>query len=374
MANQFLDLAGLSHYDGKLKQVVAGEINLEGRTITLKSVSGAVLGTITIPQTVYELANASQNGLMSSAHFTKLEGIAEGATKVEESSTNGKLKINGQEVDVYVHPTSAALEAGLYKITVDETGHVKIGTAVKKSDITDLGIPAQDTTYQPATESVDGLMAAADKKKLDGISDDANKTEASLINGQIKVDGQEVKVYTHETFTAKESGLYKITVNTEGHVSAATPVVKTDITGLGIPAQDTTYAKASADLDGLMSKEHYTKLEGVAAGAQVNVIEKVSVDGSALPINSRGVNIDLSAYAKKTDITNVYKFKGSVDSFDALPKEGQTTGDVYDVKAAHGDNPAGTNYAWDGKQWDALGGTFAISAISTSEIDKLFAA
>lgn len=374
MANQFLDLAGLSHYDGKLKQVVAGEINLEGRTITLKSVSGAVLGTITIPQTVYELASASQNGLMSSAHFTKLEGIAEGATKVEESSTNGKLKINGQEVDVYVHPTSAALEAGLYKITVDETGHVKIGTAVKKSDITDLGIPAQDTTYQPATESVDGLMAAADKKKLDGISDDANKTEASLINGQIKVDGQEVKVYTHETFTAKESGLYKITVNTEGHVSAATPVVKTDITGLGIPAQDTTYAKASADLDGLMSKEHYTKLEGVAAGAQVNVIEKVSVDGSALPINSKGVNIDLSAYAKKTDITNVYKFKGSVDSFDALPKEGQTTGDVYDVKAAHGDNPAGTNYAWDGKQWDALGGTFAISAISTSEIDKLFAA
>ena len=35
---------------------------------------------------------------------------------------------------------------------------------------------------------------------------------------------------------AKASGLYKITTNAEGHVTAATAVVKADITGLGIPA------------------------------------------------------------------------------------------------------------------------------------------
>ena len=39
------------------------------------------------------------------------------------------------------------------------------------------------------------------------------------------------------------------------------------------------------------------------------MIEKVSVNGSALPINSKGVNVDLTPYALKTDITNVYKFK-----------------------------------------------------------------
>ena len=48
-------------------------------------------------------------------------------------------------------------------------------------------------------------------------------------------------VYTHPTYTAKSSGLYKITVDGTGHISAATAVTKTDITGLGIPAQDTTY-------------------------------------------------------------------------------------------------------------------------------------
>ena len=54
--------------------------------------------------------------------------------------------------------------------------------------------------------------------------------------------------YTHATAkgSAFASGLYKITTNAQGHVTAATAVTKADITGLGIPAQDTntntTYA------------------------------------------------------------------------------------------------------------------------------------
>lgn len=58
--------------------------------------------------------------------------------------------------------------------------------------------------------------------------------------------------YVHPTFTAKESGLYKVTVNNEGHVTAAQPVVKTDITALGIPSQDTTYGAATASKIGLV--------------------------------------------------------------------------------------------------------------------------
>lgn len=54
---------------------------------------------------------------------------------------------------------------------------------------------------------------------------------------------------------AKTSGLYKITTNSEGHVTAATAVTKADITGLGIPAQDTIYTlpAASASLGGVKS-------------------------------------------------------------------------------------------------------------------------
>ena len=96
----------------------------------------------------------------TTAEKTKLGGIAEGANK-------------------YVHPTHTAAAAGLYKVTVDALGHVTATTKVVKSDITGLGIPAQDTTYAEATTAKAGLMPAADKTKLDGmvIATDAEVTE-----------------------------------------------------------------------------------------------------------------------------------------------------------------------------------------------------
>ena len=114
------------------------------------------------------VATQSTNGLMSAADKTKLDGIAENANN-------------------YTHPGYTAQASGLYKVTVDSTGHVSAAAAVDKSDITALGVPAQDTTY------------------------------------------------THPSYTARASGLYKVTVDSTGHVSAATAVTKSDITALGIP-------------------------------------------------------------------------------------------------------------------------------------------
>ena len=60
---------------------------------------------------------------------------------------------------IYTHPGYTAKSSGLYKITVDGTGHVSATTAVTKSDITALGIPGQDTntTYSTGTSSTPGL-------------------------------------------------------------------------------------------------------------------------------------------------------------------------------------------------------------------------
>jgi len=154
-----------------------------------------------------DVATQSTNGLMSAADKTKLDGIAENANN-------------------YTHPGYTARASGLYKVTVDGTGHVSAATAVAKSDITALGIPESDTTYSAATTSAEGLMSAADKTKLDGVTAGANK-------------------YTHPSYTARASGLYKVTVDSTGHVSAAAAVDKSDITALGVPAQDTTYTHPS---------------------------------------------------------------------------------------------------------------------------------
>ena len=61
----------------------------------------------------------------------------------------------------------------------------------------------------------------------------------------------------------------------------------------------------------------------------------------------------------KTEIDNkvssVYKYKGSVATYAALPSTGQVVGDVYNVEEN------GANYAWDGTTWDKLGETIDLS-------------
>ena len=82
--------------------------------------------------------------------------------------------------------------------------------------------------------------------------------------------------YTHPSYTEQTSGLYKVTVDATGHVSAVEAVTKEDITGLGIPAQDTTYTAATAEADGLMPKEDKAKLDGMDVATTEEVTEMLN--------------------------------------------------------------------------------------------------
>ena len=68
--------------------------------------------------------------------------------------------------------------------------------------------------------------------------------------------------YTHPSYTVKSSGLYKITVDATGHVSATTTVAKADITSLGIPSTNTTYSVATTSVAGLIKSTASTVTDG----------------------------------------------------------------------------------------------------------------
>lgn len=102
----------------------------------------------------------------------------EGKSLSSNDYTNAeKEKLSGIEDNAnnYVHPTYTAKTSGFYKFAEDATGHVSDTTPVTKADITALGIPESDTTYDAASTTSDGLMTAKDKAKLDGIAEGANK-------------------------------------------------------------------------------------------------------------------------------------------------------------------------------------------------------
>lgn len=111
-----------------------------------------------------------------------MESISAGATKVEASETNGNIKIDGEETTVYTHPTTTAVAAGFKKVGNDDKGHVVLGADVTKQDIVGLGIPAQDTTYQPATTEANGLMSKEDKTKLDGMEVALDTEVTAMLN------------------------------------------------------------------------------------------------------------------------------------------------------------------------------------------------
>lgn len=97
-------------------------------------------------------------------------------------------------------------------------------------------------------------------------------------------------------------------------------------------------AAASSSTAGLMSAADKTKLDGFQAATN---------------------------YALKSDITSVYKYKGSVENEAALPDSDQTVGDVYDVK------DTGMNYAWNGTAWDPLGQKMEVTPIDNGTIDTI---
>lgn len=73
--------------------------------------------------------------------------------------------------------------------------------------------------------------------------------------------------------SAFASGLYKVTTNAEGHVTAATAVSKSDITALGIPGSDTTYSEATTTTAGLLSAADKTTINALKNLATLEYVE-----------------------------------------------------------------------------------------------------
>ena len=135
--------------------------------------------------------------------------------------------------------------------------------------------------------------------------------------------------YTHPGYTAKSSGLYKITVDGTGHVSATTAVTKSDITALGIPGQDTNttystgtsstpglaklYTGTGSATDGTMTQNAITTaLNGKSAtGHTHNYAGSSSAGGAATSANKLATARTVSG---GTDVTLSFNYDGSGNS------------------------------------------------------------
>ena len=209
-----------------------------------------------------------------------------------------------------------------------------------------------------------------------------------------------------EKYVAKEAGKVLST-------NDFTNAYKTKLDGIEAGANKTVVDESlnKESTNPVQNKVIATKLEEITSqGGEPNTIETIKVNGSPLvPDGSKAVDISVPTkvsqlqndsgyqtaanveqtltsknYATKSDISSVYKYKGSVSTYAELPQSEQQTGDVYNVETADSSHgvKAGDNVAWNGEEWDVLSGTVDLSnyydmtnypLCQNADIDEMFA-
>lgn len=116
--------------------------------------------------------------------------------------------------------------------------------------------------------------------------------------------------------------------------------------------------------------------ETVATGKVVEIINSLESDKTDAALSAaQGKALKTLVDDLKASVAAALDYKGTKDTYDDLPTEGNKKGDVWNVVGAHGTTPAGTNYAWDGTQWDPLGGTIDLSGYYTkTQVDDAISA
>lgn len=222
------------------------------------------------------------------------------ATKWEKlGEVSAEIDMSGYATTTYVQNAVGTAKHDVKPDTVNftkHTGTTDLDIDIKNSDGAKLTKPVSIPLVNVG-DNTNGLMSPTMLTKLNGIATGANK-------------------YTHPTYPAKDDGLYKITVDSLGHVSAATLVETTDLAKLGAltsaptfrlsqsggddyinieatyneKTYSTSLGTAGVDHPGLMSAAAYTKLENTSDNLSTLTTKVNSIEG---------------AYMKKTDVTAI---------------------------------------------------------------------
>lgn len=162
----------------KVDKVSGKGLSTNDYTTNEKNKLSGIASGAEVNQNAFSNIVVGSTTISADAKTDTLTVVAGSNVTITPDATNDKITIAATDT-VYTHPTYTSKTSGLYKITVDGTGHVSGATAVVKSDITGLGIPAQDTTYSAATTSKAGLMSATDKTTLNNLSTLVGDTSVS---------------------------------------------------------------------------------------------------------------------------------------------------------------------------------------------------
>lgn len=251
-----LDDKGLEYFVGKLTERFAPKSHTHDDRYYTES---EIDGKLSIK------ANSSHTHTKAQVGLGNVDNTADSAKSVKYATSAGSAGSAG----------SATNDSKNQAITGYIRGLSVSGRTVTytRGDGTTGSITTQDTntTYGTASQSANGLMSAADKKKLDGIANGANNFTYSLPTASATVLGG-VKTGSNITNTSGVLSLTKANV--------------TSALGYTPPTTNTTYGNATTSSSGLMSSSDKGKLDGIASGANKTVVDESLSVTSTNPVQN----------------------------------------------------------------------------------------
>ena len=111
-------------------------------------------------------------------------------------------------------------------------------------------------------------------------------------------------------------------------------------------------------------------------GTTTDLTKKITTVANNLATHEADFDNPHKVTAEQLGLTTVYQYKGSVATYADLPTTGQKVGDVWNIETADPDHgiKAGDNVAWDGAQWDILGGNHDLSGYAQLNSANTFTA
>lgn len=320
------------------------------------------VSTITIPEKVYTLATGTANGTVKfNGEDVAVKGLGSAAyTESTAYDANGAAQTAEDNAKAYADGKDSAIEAAK-KAGTDAQAAVdalagKVGTVQENKTVVEMISDAQAAATYNDTEVKAGIKANADAiTKLNGTSaveGSVDKKVADAINEfATKVsDDQTVNTFKelidyaadhkdeYSTLSGEVQANKTAIATLNGKDTDAGSVAKT-VKNAVDAAQATLQGNIDKKVDKVEGKglstndyttDEKTKLEGIATGAQVNVIETVKVNGVALTPTSKAVDVTVptGALASKDKVSETDLVDALATKINGKLDASEVTGDL----------------------------------------------
>lgn len=274
--------------------------------------------------------------------------------------------------------TAAAVAAAAAQNRADEAYDLADAAQKAADAAQNTADAAQEAANNAANDATNALKKAEDAltkiEQLSALNYYNNLTEATDVNTLVDVHHWYLQASNNPNAPETNSGF--LNVDNDYNDSVCKQLWVSETTGaiynrFGQIVENSDPATVSS-----WSEWYKLATKADIDGTTTDLTEKITTVTNNLATHEADFSNPHKVTAEQLGLTTVYQYKGSVATYADLPTTGQKVGDVWNVETADPDHgiKAGDNVAWDGAQWDILGGNHDLSGYAQLNSANTFTA